>query len=158
MRECWNSAHRMWIQCQEQFWGQRWPMSSMSLVKNLQCPPSHWWWGSGSCNTSNHARKLKFGTQVGNHLWRTFKMSKITCVLHVSWQEPSKSPKTLMMTRRFLKPFIHARNLKFGTKVRNHIWRTFKMSRMTHVFNVSSQEHLKSSKSLMMIGRFLTYF
>ena len=71
---------------------------AMSLVRNPQCPVSHWGWWGGSWHTSNIARKLKFGTQVGNHVWKTFKMSWMTCVLHFSCQEPLKSTKLLIMT------------------------------------------------------------
>ena len=120
--ECRNLAHRSWIQCQELFWGQGRPMSSMSWVRNNQCPPSHWWWWGGSWYTSNHARKLKFGTQIEKHIWRTFIMSKKTHVLHVSWQEPSKSSKSLMMTGGSWHTSNHARDSNFCTHVWRHLW------------------------------------
>ena len=105
MLECQNFAHRSGIVYQKQLWGQGWSMSSMSLVRNHQCPPSHWWWQGPSWHTFTHARKLKFGSQVSNHIWRTFEMSKMTDVLIVSSQKPSKSSKSLMMIWRFLTHF-----------------------------------------------------
>ena len=45
-----------------------------------------------------------------------------------------------------------ARKLKFGTHVRIHTLRTFKMPRMNRVIHVSSEEPSKSSKSLKMTG------
>ena len=117
--ECWSLANRSRIQCQEELYGQGWPMSSISLVRNPQCPPSHWWWRGVSWHTSNHTRKLKFGTQVGNHIWRTFEMSKMTHVLNISGQEPSMSSESLMMSGVSWRTSNHGRNSKFGT----HIWR-----------------------------------
>ena len=105
-------------------------MFSMSPVRNPQCPPSQWWWQNGSWHTSNHDRKQEFGKQLGNQIWRTIKMSKMTHVLHVFCQEPSMSSKSLMMTGVSWHTFNHARKLKYGTNVMNYTWRTFKMSRI----------------------------
>ena len=63
MLEFWNLAYRLIIKCWEQIWGQGWPMFSMPLVRNPQCPPSHWRWQGTSWHTSHHARMLKFCTQ-----------------------------------------------------------------------------------------------
>ena len=43
--------------------------SSKTPVRNLQHPPSMVFKDAGSWHTSNHARELKFGTQVKNHIW-----------------------------------------------------------------------------------------
>ena len=72
MLECWNLAHKLDIKCQEQLWGQGCPMSSMSLVRNPQCPQSHWWWQGSSWHTSNNARMLKLGTQIVNQCQEHF--------------------------------------------------------------------------------------
>ena len=105
MIECWNFAHRLGIKCQEQWWGKRWPISSMSPVRNPQYPPSHWWWQGSSWHISNNARMLKFGTQVVNPMSRTIIRSKLTHVLHVSGQEPSMSSKSLKIIWWFLTHF-----------------------------------------------------
>ena len=76
-------------------------------------------------------------------------------VLHISGQESSMSSMSLMMMGWFLYISNHARNMKFGTQVLNHIYITFEMSRMTPVLHVFSQE---LSKPLMMMGRFFTDF
>ena len=51
--ECWNLALRSGIKCEEQIWGQRWSMSSMSLVRNTQRPPSALILDPHSWHTSN---------------------------------------------------------------------------------------------------------
>ena len=112
----------------------------------------------GSWHTSNHDRMLKFGTQVEIPMSRTITKSRMTHVLHVSGQEPSMSSKYLMMMGGSWHTFNHARMLKFGTQVEIPMSRTIPKSRMTHVLLVFGQEPSMSSKSLMMIGWFLTYF
>ena len=52
----------------------------------------------------------------------------------------------------------HARMLKIGTQVGNPMSRTIMRSRMTHVLHVFDQEPSMSSKSLMMMEKFLTHF
>ena len=81
-------------------------MSSLSLVRNLQCPLSHWWWWGGSWFTYNNATKLKFGTQVENKIERIFKISRMTHVLLLSSQKFSKSSKSQIMIGRFLIQFF----------------------------------------------------
>ena len=165
MLECWNLARRPGIQCQEYLWGQGWP--SMSLIRNPQCPPSHWWWWGGSWHTSNLARKLNFGTHVRNHIWWTFKCQE-WLVSSMSPVRNPQSPPRHWWWQKFLNndpcpPCLQSGylnvfqvneyawvvldtlliRLEFGTHVGNHIWRTFKMSRMTPLFHVSSQESSK---------------
>ena len=105
MLKCWNFAHRLGIECPEQLWGQRCSMSSISLVRNPQCHPSHWWWWGESWHTSNHVRRLKLGTQAGNPMPRTIMRTRRTHVLHVTGQVPSMSSKSLMMMGGILKHF-----------------------------------------------------
>jgi len=52
--------------------------SSKTPVRNLQHPPSMVFKDAGSWHTSNHARELKFGTQVKNHIWWQSIASKMT--------------------------------------------------------------------------------
>ena len=117
--ESWNWAHSSGIKCQEQLWGQWWPKSSLSPVRNPQCPPSHLWLFGGSWHFSNHARKLKFGPQIENHIWRTFTMLRMTHILHVSSQEPSMSSKSLKMTGVSWNIYNHYTDLKLSTHVYN---------------------------------------
>ena len=63
-----------------------------------------------SLHSFNHARMLKFGTQVRNPMSRTIMRSRMILVLQVSSQEASMSSNN-----------NHDRKLKFGTHVRNHI-------------------------------------
>ena len=124
----------------------------MSLGKKPQCHPSNWWWPDSSWHLSDIARRLKFGTNVANHISRTIMRSMMTHVLHVSCQEPSISPKSLNMMLGSWHTSNHARRLKFGTQIGNQISRTIMRSMMTHVLHVSGQEPSISSMSLMMIG------
>ena len=103
--ECWHFTHRLGIKCQEQLWGQEWPMSSMSLIRN---PQYSWWWCGHPWHTSNHARMLTFFTQFGHPNSRTIirsRMTHVLHVLHVSSQEFSMSSKSLMRTGWFLTHF-----------------------------------------------------
>ena len=102
IQECWNFAHRSGIMYQEQLCCQGWSISSLSLVRNHQCPPSHWWLHGGSWHTSDHVRMLKFGTQVKNSMSRPIMRWRMTYILHDSIQEPSMSLKSLMVSKWFL--------------------------------------------------------
>ena len=93
MLEWWHFTNRSSIKCWEQLWGQGWPMSSVSLVRNPQCQKSHWWWQGGSWHTYNHGKMLKCGTEVMNLMSRTYLRSMMIHVLHVSSQKPSMSSK-----------------------------------------------------------------
>ena len=78
MLESWNLANNSRITYHDGPWCQGWlhPPSIQSGTTNVL---QVWTWRTGgSWHTSNHARELKFGTQVKNHIsWRS-KMSRMT--------------------------------------------------------------------------------
>ena len=128
------------------------PMSR-TIVRSRMTPALHVSW-----HTSNHAKMLKFGIQVRYPVSRTVMRSGMTHIFHVSSQEHSMSSKSLMMTGGSWHTYNHARKLKFGTHVRNHLRRMFKMSRMTRVLHVSNQEPFKVPQVTDDDKGFLTHF
>ena len=96
MLESWNLEPMLRIIYEEHLKCQGLLMSSMSPFRNPQSHSSHWWWWVGAWHTSNHARKLKFESHVGNHIWRTFKMSRMTHVLHDYIQDLRRTTHTFL--------------------------------------------------------------
>jgi hypothetical protein len=105
--------------------------SSKYPVRNHQRPPSMTSRMGGSWHTSIHARELKFGTQVKNHIsWRSM-MSRMTPSSKYPVRNHQRPPSMTLRTGGSWHPSIHARELKFGTLVQNHISWLYMMSGMT---------------------------
>ena len=95
--------------------------STKNPVRNHQHSPSIILRMGGSWHNYIHARELKFGTQVKNHIswwsmmWRMTLSSKYPVKNH---QHP---PSMTSRTGGSSHTSIHAREMKFGTQVKNHI-------------------------------------
>ena len=108
--------------------------SSKSPVRNLQRPPSMTCRTGGSSHTSIHARELKFGTQVKNHISWWSMMSRMTPSSKYPVRNHQCPPSMTSRTRCSWHTSIHARELKFGAQVKNHISWWSIMSRMKILF------------------------
>ena len=78
MLENWNLVHKSRISYQDNPWRQGWPHPP-GLQSGTFSVLQVWLWGwGGYWGTSKHARELKFGRQVKNHiLWQSM-MSRMT--------------------------------------------------------------------------------
>ena len=132
--------------------------SSKTPVRIHQHPPSMTSRTSGSWHTSIHARVLRFGTQVKIHIsWRSM-MSRITPSSKYPVRNLQHPPSMTLRTRCSWHTSIHAREMKFGTQVKNHIsWRSM-MSRMTSSSKYPVRNHQHPSSMDFEDGRFLTHF
>ena len=125
--------------------------SSKSPVRNLQRPPSMTSRTGGSWGTSKHARELKFGTQVKNHIsWRSM-MLRMTPSSKYPVRNHQHPPSMTLRMRSSWHTSIHARELKFGTQVKHHISWWSMMSRMTPSsrYPVRNLQHPPSMTSRM---------
>ena len=107
----------------------------------------YWLWGQrGSWHTSIHSRELKFGTQVKNHiLWQSM-MSRMTPSSKYPVRNHQRPSSMTSRTGGSWHTSIYARELKFGTQVKNHIsWRSIK-SRMTPSSSYPVRNHLQSHR------------
>ena len=95
--------------------------SSKTPVRNLQHPPSMTSRMGGSWGTSKHARELKFGTQVKNHISRQNILSMVTPSSKTPVRNLQDPPSMTSRTGGSWGTFKHVRELKFGTQVKNHI-------------------------------------
>ena len=122
------------------------------LARNHQHPPSMTWRTGGSWHTSNHARVMKFGTQLKNHIKWWSMMS--------SMAQPSKTPVRNLqhppsMTLRMGGSWHlsnHSRELKFGKQVKNHIKWWSMMSRMTQTSKNPVRNHQCLSNMTLSTG------
>ena len=105
--------------------------SSKYPVRNLQHPPSMTSRTGASWHTSIYARELKFGTQVNNYiLWQSM-MSRMTPSSKYPVRNHQCPASMTLRTGGSWHTSIHARELRFGAKVKNHISWCSMMSRMT---------------------------
>ena len=98
-------------------------------VRNHQLPPSMTSRMGSSWYTTIHARKLRFGTQVRNHI-RSM-MSRMTPSSKYSVRNHPRPPSMTSRTGGSWHTSIHARELKFGTQIKNHILWRYMMSILT---------------------------
>ena len=105
--------------------------SSKSPVRNHQHPPSMTSRTGGSWHTSIHARELKFGTQVKNHISWWSMMSRITSSFKIPVRILQLPPSMTSRTGGSWHTSNHARELKFGTQVKTHTLWWSMMSRKT---------------------------
>ena len=111
----------------------------------------------GPWGTSKHARELKFGTQVKNHISGRSMTSRMT--------PSSKSPVRNLqcppsMTSRMGGSWhttIHARELKFVKQIKNHISWWSMMSRRTPSSTYSVRNHQRPPSMDFEDGGFLTH-
>ena len=120
--------------------------SSKYLVRNHKCPLRIDFKDGGSWHTSNHARELKVGTQVINHIWWQSMKSWMTPSSKYPVRNHQHIPSIDFKDRGFWHTCNHARELKFGTKVNNHIWWQSMKSMMTpsSKYPVRNHQHLPS--------------
>ena len=158
MLESWNLAHKSRITYHDN-----------PLCQELPHPPSiqsgtlnvlHVWTSrtGGSWHTYIHARELKFGTQVMNHIsWQSM-MSRMNPSSKYPFRNHQPPPSMTSRKRGSWHTSIHARDLKFGTQVKNHMsWQSM-MSRMTpsSKYPVRNPQHPPSMD--FEDGGFLTHF
>ena len=95
--------------------------SSNTPVRNLQHPPSMTSRMGGTWGTSKHARELKCGTQVKNCISRQSILSMMTLSSNTPVRNLQHPPSMTSRTGGSWGTSKHARELKFGTQVENHI-------------------------------------
>ena len=158
MLESWNLAHNSRITYHDDPWCQGWPHPpsiQSGTINVLQVWTSRM---GGSWHASDHAKELKFGTQIKNHISWWSMLSRMTQSSNYPVRNHlHPSSMTLRMGGSW-HPSIHARELKFVTQVKNHISCLSMMSTMTQFFQVSSQKPSTSTKYDFEDGGFLTYF
>ena len=102
-----------------------------SQGSSIQCPPIMTSRMGVSWHISIHARELKFGTQVNNHIsWRSM-MSRMTPSSKYPLRNNQHPPSMTSRTGDSWHSSIHARELTFGTQVKRHISWGSMMSTMT---------------------------
>ena len=116
--------------CQDDLWHQRWPHTprfQSGIFNIIQV----WHQGWGIPDTlKNHARDLKFYTQVNYSMYCWSMMSRMIS----SSKTPVRKlhcPPSMTKITVVLHTFYHARELKFGTQVKNHTKWWSMMSKMT---------------------------
>ena len=124
-------------------------LSSKTLVRNLQCPPSMTSRTGGSWGTSKHAREMKFGTQVKNHISRRSMTLRMTPSSNTPVRNLQHPPSMISRMGGSWGTSKHARELKFGTQVKNHISRRSILYMMTPSSKtpVSNPQHPPSMTS-----------
>ena len=112
----------------------------------------------GSWHTFYHARKLKSGTQVKNHISWWYMISKMTPSSKTPVRNHQRPPGMTLRTEGFWSSSIHARKLKFGKQLKNHISWCSMMSRMTLSTKTPVRNHQRPPSMDFKDGRFLTLF
>ena len=122
-----NHARELKFCTQVQIYISLWSMmswmtpSSKSPVRNHQHHPNMTSRTGGSWLASNHARELKFGTQVENCITWWFMMSRMTPSSKSPVRNHQHPPSIISRTGDSWHTSNHARELKFGTQVKNHM-------------------------------------
>ena len=78
MLESWNFAHKLRTTCDDDPWHQGWPNPPSIESGTINIPQVWTLRMEGSWHTCNHARELKFATQVKNHILWWYMISRMT--------------------------------------------------------------------------------
>ena len=105
--------------------------STKTPVRDHQSPPSMTSRMGSSWFTPNHARELKFCTQVNNHISWWSMMLRMTPSSKTPVRNLKRPPSMTWRTEGSWHTSNQAKELKFGTQVNNHILWWSIMSRMT---------------------------
>jgi len=126
-----NFQDNLIMLCQDDLGHQRWPPSTKTPVRNLHRPPSMTLRMAGPWHSLNHARELKFGRQLKNHISLWSMMSRMTPSSKTPVRNLQHPPSITLRMAGPWQTSNHARELKFGTLLKNHISWWSMMSRMT---------------------------
>ena len=152
MLESWNLAHKSSITYHDDSWCLQWPpppsiQSGTINVLHLRTSRIGCTW-----HTSIHARELKFGTQVENHILWCSMMSRITPSFKYPVRIHQHPPSMTLRTEGSWHTSFHARKLKFVTQVNNHIYWPSMMSRMTPSSKHPVRNHQRPPNMTLRMG------
>ena len=126
--------------------------SSKYPVRNHPHPPSKTSKTGGSWHTSIHARELRFGTQVKNHISWCSMMSKITPSSKYPVRNLQHPPSMISRKGGSWHIYIHARELKFGTQDIHRISWWSMMSRRTPTSKYPVRNHQRPPSTTLRTG------